>query len=133
MKLKVLDLFSGIGAYALGLERAGMEVVAFCESDEFCRRVLKKHWPEVPIYDDVRTLTADALRADGITPDVICAGWPCQDLSPAGTRLGLDGIRSGLWSDIVRLAGELLSVEFLILENAATLLSDKRGRSFGRV
>lgn len=66
MALRVLDLFSGIGAYALGVERAGMKVVAFCECEDFPRRVLRKHWPDVPIYDDVRTLTADTLRRDGM-------------------------------------------------------------------
>ncbi len=100
-KMRVLDLFSGIGAYALGVERAGMKVVAFCESEEFPRRVLRKHWPEVPIYEDVRTLTADTLRRDGIAVDVIVGGWPCQDISPAGERVGLDGARSGLWSELV--------------------------------
>src|SRR3546814_4561036 len=66
-KLKVLDLFSGIGGFSLGLERTGgFETVAFCEIEEFPRRVLKKHWPEVPCYHDVRELTADRLAADGI-------------------------------------------------------------------
>jgi DNA (cytosine-5)-methyltransferase 1 len=135
VKLRVLDLFSGIGAYALGVERAGMKVVAFCESEDFPRRVLRKHWPDVPIYDDVRTLNADALRHDGIAVDVIIGGWPCQDISPAGTRAGLDGARSGLWSEIARLAGELRP-RFLILENSASLLNsppEQPGRDFGRV
>ena len=133
--LRVLDLFSGIGAYALGVERAGMKVVAFCECEEFPRRVLRKHWPDVPIYEDVRTLTADALRRDGIAVDVIVGGWPCQDISPAGERVGLDGARSGLWSEIARLAGELRP-QFLMLENSASLLGsppEEPGRDFGRV
>lgn len=133
--LRVLDLFSGIGAYALGVERAGMKVVAFCESEEFPRRVLRKHWPDVPIYEDVRTLTADTLRRDGIAVDVIVGGWPCQDISPAGTRAGLDGARSGLWSEIARLAGEVRP-HVLILENSSALLGsppEQPGRDFGRV
>jgi DNA (cytosine-5)-methyltransferase 1 len=106
--LRVLDLFSGIGGFSLGLERTGgFETVAFCEIDPFCRRVLAKHWPDVPIYEDVRTLTADALSRDGIAADVICGGFPCQDISWAGRQAGLDGERSGLWSEIARLAGEL--------------------------
>src|SRR6185437_15435740 len=72
-RLKVLDLFSGIGGFSLGLERTGgFETVAFCEIDPFCRRVLAKYWPEVPIYDDIRELTAARLRDDGIVPDVLC-------------------------------------------------------------
>jgi DNA (cytosine-5)-methyltransferase 1 len=69
--MKVLDLFSGIGGFSLGLERAGFKTVAFCEIDPFCRRVLAKHWPGVPIYDDVRELTGNTLRRDGITVDLI--------------------------------------------------------------
>jgi DNA (cytosine-5)-methyltransferase 1 len=119
--LRVLDLFSGIGAYALGVERAGMKVVAFCECEDFPRRVLRKHWPDVPIYEDVRTLTADTLRRDGIAVDVIVGGWPCQDISPAGTGLGLDGARSGLWSEVARLLGELRPA-YAIMENSSNLL-----------
>ena len=95
--LRVLDLFSGIGGFSLGLERAGMSTVAFCEIDPFCRAVLAQHWPEVPIYDDVTTLTADTLARDGIDVDVICGGFPCQDISHAGKGAGIEGARSGLW------------------------------------
>ena len=137
-KLRVLDLFSGIGGFSLGLERTGgFETVAFCEIEPFPRKVLAKHWPEVPCYEDVRTLTADALARDGITKiDVITGGFPCQDLSVAGKRAGLgEGTRSGLWSEIVRLIGELRP-GYLIVENVANLLagpSEKRGGWFGRV
>jgi hypothetical protein len=97
-KLRVLDLFSGIGGFSLGLERTGgFETVAFCEIDPFCRRVLAKHWPNVRQYEDVRTLTADALFRDGITVDVITGGFPCQDISIAGKGAGINGSRSGLW------------------------------------
>jgi len=136
-KLRVLDLFSGIGGFSLGLERTGgFETVAFCEIEEFPRRVLAKHWPEVPQYDDVRTLTGDILARDGIAVDVITGGFPCQDLSVAGKQAGLDGgTRSGLWSEIVRLIGELRP-RYVIVENVANLLSgpsSKRGGWFGRV
>ena len=134
--MKVLDLFSGIGGFSLGLERAGMETVAFCEIEPFPRAVLKHHWPEVPCYEDVRTLTAARLAADGINEiDVICGGFPCQDLSLAGRMVGMDGTRSGLWSEIARLIGELRP-RYAIMENVANLLSGPAGRSgewFGRV
>lgn len=129
MKLRVLDLFSGIGGFSLGLERSGgFETVAFCEIEPYCRAVLKKHWPDVPCYDDVRTLTADRLAADGIAVDVICGGFPCQDISVAGRGAGLSGDRSGLWSEYARLIGELRP-RYVFVENVAALLS----RGFGTV
>ena len=136
-KLKVLDLFSGIGGFSLGLERTGgFETVAFCEIEEFPRKVLKKHWPEVPCYHDVTTLTGDILRRDGISVDVITGGFPCQDISCAGKQAGIkEGTRSGLWSEIVRLIGELRP-RYVIVENVANLLSgpsEKRGGWFGRI
>jgi DNA (cytosine-5)-methyltransferase 1 len=128
-KLRLLDLFSGIGGFSLGLERSGaFEIVAFCEIDPFCSRVLKKHWPEVPCYEDVRTLTAERLTADGIAVDAICGGFPCQDISIAGKGAGLAGERSGLWFEYARLIGELRP-RFVIVENVSALL----GRGLGRV
>lgn len=128
-KLRVLDLFSGIGGFSLGLERTGgFETVAFCEIEEFPRRVLAKHWPNIPCYRDVRELTAERLAADGIAVDVICGGFPCQDISTAGKGAGLAGERSGLWSEIARLVGEL-APRFVIVENVAALL----GRGLGDV
>jgi len=95
--VNVLDLFSGIGGFSLGLERAGMHTVAFCEIEPYPRAVLAKHWPGIPCYDDIRTLTADRLKADGIGPiDVICGGFPCQDISNSGRKAGINGERSGL-------------------------------------
>lgn len=127
--LRVLDLFSGIGGFSLGLERTGgFETVAFCEIDLFCRRVLAKHWPKVKQYEDVRTLNADALQRDGIAVDVICGGFPCQDISSAGKRAGLAGERSGLWAEYSRLIGELRPA-FAIVEN----VSDLRARGLGDV
>lgn len=128
-KWRLLDLFSGIGGFSLGLERSGnFETVAFCEIEDYPRRVLRKHWPKVPIYDDIRTLTADRLAADGIGVDVICGGFPCQDVSFAGPGTGLDGKRSGLWREYRRIAGELRP-EYIIVENVRALL----GRGMGTV
>jgi DNA (cytosine-5)-methyltransferase 1 len=126
--MNVLDLFSGIGGFSLGLERAGMKTAAFCEIDEYCRRVLARHWPGVPIYDDVRTLTAERLVRDGVAADVICGGFPCQDISVAGKGAGLAGERSGLWSEYARIIGEVRP-RYVIVENVAALL----GRGLSRV
>lgn len=130
-KLKVLDLFSGIGGFSLGLERTGgFETVAFCEIEEFPRNVIKKHWPDVPCYRDVRELTAERLAADGIAVDVICGGFPCQDISTAGKGAGLAGERSGLWSEIARLVSELRP-RYVIVENVSALLSRGLGTVLG--
>ena len=128
---RVLDLFSGIGGFSLGLERTGgFKTVAFCEIEKFPQRVLKKHWPEVPIYDDVRTLTAARLAADGIAVDAICGGFPCQDISIAGKGAGLAGERSGLWAEYARLVGELRP-QFVIVENVSALLHRGLGDVLG--
>ncbi|MCA6256951.1 MAG: DNA cytosine methyltransferase [Phenylobacterium sp.] len=128
--MKFLDLFSGIGGFSLGLERAGFETVAFCEVNPFCQRVLAHHWPDVRIYDDVRSLSAAALERDGITVDAICGGFPCQDLSHAGKRAGLEGERSGLWTEYARLVGEIRP-RYVIVENVPGLLSLGMGRVLG--
>ncbi len=121
--MRLLDLFSGIGGFSLGLERTGgFKTVAFCEIDPFCRRVLAKHWPEVPCYDDVRALTAARLAGDGIDVDVICGGFPCQDVSVAGKRAGLAGERSGLWFEYARLISEVRP-RHVIVENVPGLLN----------
>ncbi len=121
--LRLLDLFSGIGGFSLGLERSGaFKTVAFCEIEPFPRKVLRKHWPDVPIYDDVRTLTAERLAADGITVDAIFGGFPCQDISYAGKGAGLDGKRSGLWFEYARIVGELAPL-VIVVENVRALLS----------
>lgn len=124
-KLRILDLFSGIGGFSLGLERTGgFETVAFCEIEPFPRKVLAKHWPEVPQYDDVRNLSAAQVGA----VDVITAGFPCQDISLSGRGEGIAGVRSGLWAEVARLVGELRP-KFVILENSPALLV----RGFGTV
>jgi DNA (cytosine-5)-methyltransferase 1 len=117
--MKILDLFSGIGGFSLGLERAGMQTIAFCEVDPVCRQVLKKHWPNVPIFEDVKTLAAKDIHD---TVDVICGGFPCQDISLAGKGAGLAGERSGLWYEYHRLIEEIRP-RYVIIENVAALRS----------
>jgi len=100
--VKVLDLFSGIGGFSLGLEAAGMETVAFCEKDSFCRKVLQQHWPDVPVYEDVRALDGRAYRG---SVDVVCGGFPCQPFSVAGLKQGKADDRH-LWPEMLRIISE---------------------------
>lgn len=125
----MLDLFSGIGGFSLGLERSGyFKTVAFCEIAQFPRLVLEKRWPELTRYEDITTLTSERLSADGITVDAICGGFPCQDISLAGSGAGLDGARSGLWFEYARVIGEI-EPRIVVVENVAALL----GRGIDRV
>jgi len=121
--VRVLDLFSGIGGFSLGLERTGMRTVAFCEIDGFCRKVLAKHWPGVPILGDV----TDAEFPDA---DIIVGGFPCQDVSCAGKRAGIAGKRSGLYRQLVR-ALRVVRPRHAIVENVAALLADGMGIVLG--
>lgn len=115
--MKVLDLFSGIGGFSIGLEKVGFETVAFCEIEPYCRGVLERHWPDTPIYGDVKQLTGDQLRADGIIPDVIVGGYPCQPFSVAGKQRGAEDDRH-LWPEVYRLVGEIRP-SWCIFENVA--------------
>jgi DNA (cytosine-5)-methyltransferase 1 len=115
--MKVLDLFSGIGGFSIGLEKAGFETVAFCEIEEYPRAVLKRHWPNIPVYRDVRELTGEQLRADGIIPDVIVGGYPCQPFSLAGVRRGEEDDRH-LWPEVRRIINEIRPT-WCIFENVA--------------
>jgi DNA (cytosine-5)-methyltransferase 1 len=115
--LKILDLFSGIGGFSLGLERtSGFETVGFVEIDPFCRRVLAKHWPDVPCHPDVTTYEFKEGEAD-----VVTAGFPCQDISLAGEGAGITGARSGLYREVIR-ALRVVRPRYAILENVAALL-----------
>ena len=112
----------------LGFHRAGFEHVAFCEADPYRREVLARHWPGVPIYDDVRTFDYEGQV------DCLVGGFPCQDLSVAGKRAGLAGERSGLFYDAMRIADRVVRPGgFLVLENVAGLLSSNDGRDFAIV
>tara|TARA_R110000824_G_scaffold36683_2_gene113690 strand:+ start:69 stop:953 length:885 start_codon:yes stop_codon:yes gene_type:complete len=100
--MRVLDLFSGIGGFSLGLEACGMTTAAFCERDEFCTKILNKHWPDVPVHSDVRKL--DGTKYAG-SIDVVCGGFPCQPFSVAGQQRGKDDDRH-LWPEMLRVISE---------------------------
>lgn len=125
--MKVGSLFAGIGGFDLGLERAGFEIAWQVEINPYCQLVLAKHWPHVQRYGDIRTIDwATVPRVD-----VLCGGFPCQDLSFAGKRAGIDGERSGLWSEYVR-AIRALRPRFVIVENVPGLLTNQyMGRVLG--
>jgi DNA (cytosine-5)-methyltransferase 1 len=112
LRLRHLDLFSGIGGFSLGLESAGLvDTVAFCDFDKYCKLVLKKHWEHVPIYNDVKELNYERLRADGIISDdkgidIITGGYPCQPFSVAGRKKGEEDPRH-VWPEMFRLVQEL--------------------------
>ena len=120
---KVLDLFSGIGGFSLGLESTGgFETVGFCEIDPKARLVLNKHWPDIPVYENIKELTYERLKADGNLPTVITGGFPCQDISVAGKRKGIKAERSGLWSEMFRLIRDVRPT-WAIIENVSALRS----------
>ena len=118
------SLFAGIGGIDLGFERAGFKTVWQVEINPYCRKVLERHFPDAERFEDVRTVGRHNLKP----VDVIAGGFPCQDISNAGKRAGIDGERSGLWSEYARIIGELRP-RFVLVENVAALL----GRGMGRV
>ena len=121
-EIKVLDLFSGIGGFSLGLERAGpFRTVAFCEREPFCRAVLKKHWPDTPIYDDVKTIDTDRLGR----VDLICGGFPCQPWSAAGQQRGAEDDRD-LWPVMASLI-EDIQPQWVIGENVRGFVNELLG------
>lgn len=116
MTLTVGSLFSGIGGFDLGLERAGMRVIWQSEIDPYASAVLRKHWPEVPNHGDIRSIRAGTVEL----PDLICGGFPCQDISVAGAGAGIDGERSGLWKEFARVVGDLRP-RYVVVENVGAL------------
>jgi DNA-cytosine methyltransferase len=147
--MNVGSTFSGVGGFDLGLERAGMSVVWQAEIDEWCRRVLRGHWPNAAIFTDVRDVSGALLhKGRGAAPgrpaepdeskcergletvDLLRGGFPCQDLSVAGKRAGFKGERSSLFFEFARIADDL-KPRWIVLENVAGLLSSAEGRDFG--
>jgi len=128
MNMKFGSLFTGVGGFDLGFERAGMTCAWQCEIDKHAIEVLEQHWPEVKRYDDVRELG----KGNAEPTDIICGGFPCQDLSIAGKREGLAGERSGLWWEFARIIDEL-EPKWVVAENVPGLLSSNGGRDFALI
>jgi len=121
------SLFAGIGGFDLGFERAGIKTVWQVEIDPFCRKVLERHWPQVPRFADIREYGQRFILE---RPDVVTGGFPCQDLSKAGRRAGIDGARSGLWKEMRRVVCSLRP-NFVLVENVPGLLESGLGRVLG--
>ena len=117
--------FTGIGGFDLGMERAGMTCKWQVEIDTTCQGVLARHWPQAQRYSDICEVRGDELES----VDLICGGFPCQDVSVAGKRQGLAGERSGLWYEFHRLLAEARP-QWAVIENVPGLLSSNGGRDF---
>jgi DNA (cytosine-5)-methyltransferase 1 len=122
------SLFAGIGGFDLGFDRAGLKCKWQVEKDPYCWQVLWEKWPKVDKWDDVKTFPPDFSNEWNV--DVICGGFPCQDISDAGTRVGISGERSGLWSEFARVV-RVLRPRFVVVENSAALLRRGAGQVFG--
>jgi DNA (cytosine-5)-methyltransferase 1 len=131
--MKFVSLFAGVGGFDLGLTRSGHECLGQVEIDKHARAVLDLQFPDVPKHDDVTTAIewADEIGLTG-NIDLVCGGFPCQDLSVAGKRAGLAGARSGLFYDALRFATHT-KAKTILLENVPGLLSSNQGRDFGAV
>ena len=116
--MKILDLFSGIGGFSLAADWMRWETVAFCERDEFCQKVLKKHWPATPIFDDIKTLNGDEFNG---AIDIICGGFPCQPWSNAGERRGKADDRH-LWPEMLRVVQQVRP-RWVVGENVAGIVN----------
>ena len=122
MELNVLDLFSGIGGFSVGLEVTGkFKTIGFCEQDKFCQKVLRKHWSDVPIYEDIKKLDARKIKAD-----VVVGGFPCQSISIAGKQKGKDDDRY-LFPEMLRVIKEV-QPRWIIGENVQNLINISDGQ-----
>jgi DNA (cytosine-5)-methyltransferase 1 len=119
----LLDLFAGIGGFSLAARWMGWQTAAFVEKEPFCQEVLRKNFPGIPIYDDVRE-----YKGEFGTADIICGGFPCQDVSTAGHAAGIEGERSSLYKELLRIVCEIRP-RYVVMENVSVLL----GRGLGQV
>jgi len=130
MSLKIIDTFSGIGGFSYAAEKlvGGFKTVAFVECEPYCQKVLKKHWPNIPIYDDIKSYNPEPYSAD-----VVCGGFPCQDISVAGQGKGItEETRSGLFYELIRVI-RLVRPKYIVLENVAAILNNGLGIVLGEL
>jgi DNA (cytosine-5)-methyltransferase 1 len=130
MTLRLIDTFSGIGGFSYAAEKlvGGFKTVAFVECEPYCQKVLKKHWPDVPIYEDIKTYQPEPYSAS-----VICGGFPCQSISNCGHREGItETSQSGLWYELYRVIC-LLQPRYVVLENVSAILSRGLGIVLGNL
>jgi DNA (cytosine-5)-methyltransferase 1 len=125
--LKVASFFTGIGGFDIAFEELGCDIVFQCEKDAFCQKVLKKHWPNMPLKNDITLVQSSEIPESTIW----CGGFPCQDLSLAnqGKRKGLEGERSGLFTQFAGLVAEARP-KWLVIENVPGLLNSRDGEDF---
>ena len=128
--MKFIDLFAGIGGFSLGFEQAGLRCISQVENNPYCLKILNKRWPNVKKYNNVENVGGHNLEY----ADIICGGFPCQDISNArfGSRDGLAGSRSGLWFEFARIVDEV-APEWVIIENNPPLLTSNKGRDFATI
>ena len=130
MTLKIIDTFSGIGGFSYAAEKlvGGFQTIQFVECEPYAQKILKKHWPNVPIHDDIKTYKPEPYSAD-----VICGGFPCQDISIAGQGKGItEETRSGLFYELIRVI-RLVRPKFIVLENVAAILNNGLGIVLGEL
>jgi len=129
-ELRLIDTFSGIGGFSYAAEKlvGGFKTVAFVECEPYCQKVLEKHWPDVPIYEDIKS-----YRPEPYSAEVICGGFPCQSISNAGKREGItETSQSGLWYELYRVIC-LLQPRYVVLENVSAILSKGLGIVLGNL
>ena len=128
--MRVISIFTGVGGFDLGAIGAGLEVIGQVEIDKHCQTVLRHHFPDMPLHDDISTAIEWAKENDlDGRVDIVAGGFPCQDVSVAGKRAGIAGSRSGLFWEALRFTKEI-GAHTIILENVPGLLSSNQGRDF---
>ena len=135
MSLTHISLFTGIGGIDLAAEWAGFKTVLMVEKDSYCQKVLRKHWPDVPIMEDIFDVTKERIQGETKQRaiDIISGGFPCQDVSTSGLRQGIGGsTRSGLWYEFARIISEI-KPRWVVVENVSGLLSIDNGGGFGTI